>query len=384
MSKKIIILNHGLHICGVSQALIVLANELVRQGHDVTIKIEISDFTLAFLLDKRVKVSLFLDEQKLSNKRIKGFLRYYECWRKNLLKLPALKQYKKVVKEQYDVEIAFNRGASAKIIAASNNDKAIKLVWVHNDYMLCGNALAGFQTLDEAKEAYKKFQKIICVSKHAQSSFEELFSITNNVVVKHNPVDENQIRLLAKEEINLDLKFGIPIVVTVGRLSVQKGFDFLIKVHKKLIDENMKHYLIIVGDGPERSALEKQIDDFGLKGTVILTGAQTNPYKFIKAARFTVCSSLYEGFHIASKESIILGKPVISRCDVVEEIFGEYECGIIANSFEEFYHAMYKMLSDNTLYEYYVRQTILRSQQLKLSTTIKDVTSLFDEVPSQN
>ena len=59
---KILILNHGLHISGVSRALVNFANELCRHGHDVTIKIEINDFTLANELDPRIKTSLFLKE----------------------------------------------------------------------------------------------------------------------------------------------------------------------------------------------------------------------------------------------------------------------------------------------------------------------------------
>ena len=51
MGKKIIILNHGLHIAGVSRALVNLANALVARGHDVTIKLEINNFTLAKDLD---------------------------------------------------------------------------------------------------------------------------------------------------------------------------------------------------------------------------------------------------------------------------------------------------------------------------------------------
>ena len=62
--KKIIILNHGLHIAGVSRTLINFANALVKKGYDVTAKIEIDDFTLKNELDERVKTSLFF---KLEN-----------------------------------------------------------------------------------------------------------------------------------------------------------------------------------------------------------------------------------------------------------------------------------------------------------------------------
>jgi hypothetical protein len=97
MYKRIIILNHGLHISGVSRTLINFANALVVHGYDVTLKIEINDFTLKEELDPRVKCSLFLKEPSIFGIRIRGFLRFYEKFMKWLLKQPADKQYKMVV-----------------------------------------------------------------------------------------------------------------------------------------------------------------------------------------------------------------------------------------------------------------------------------------------
>ena len=124
MSKKIIILNHGLHIAGVSRALVNFANALVRRGHDVTIKLEGNNFTLEPELDSRVKRQLFLPEWRLFGIRIPGFLRFYQWFLKVFPRIPRRLLYKLIVGKGYDVEIGFNRGAAARVIAASSGKTA--------------------------------------------------------------------------------------------------------------------------------------------------------------------------------------------------------------------------------------------------------------------
>ena len=136
MGKKVIILNHGLHIAGVSRALVNLANALVERGHDVTIKIEINDFTLEPQLDSRVKRQLFLPEWRIFGRRIPGFLRFYELFLKYLYKIPTGLLHRLVVGKGYDAVIGFNRGAAARIAAAGKYTR--KLVWVRSPYKLKG------------------------------------------------------------------------------------------------------------------------------------------------------------------------------------------------------------------------------------------------------
>ena len=67
-----------------------------------------------------------------------------------------------------------------------------------------------------------------------------------------------------------------------------------------------------MGEGPERNNLKKIISEKELSQFVILAGADTNPYKYMKAADMYVQTSLYEGFSITVREALALGKPVIT------------------------------------------------------------------------
>lgn len=313
---KILILNHGLHISGVSRALVNLANALCQNGHDVTVKIEINDFTLASELDPRVKCSLFLKEIRPFGKRIRGFLRYYPVWRRRLFALSAEKQYKKVVREKYDVEIAFNRGAGAKIISGSDS-KAKKLVWVHSDYLLCGNGFAGFESGNEAIQAYKKFDKIVCVSEQSRKAFEELFGINGKTCVAYNLYDTDKIRASSAEKAFDKKRFT---VCAVGRLHSAKNYPMLLRVCKILKDRGVDLDCYIVGGGPEEQELLKMKESLGLDN-VYFTLAQSNPYKYIAQSDLYVCTSVYEGLSSTTIESLILGKGcLVTDCTGMSEI----------------------------------------------------------------
>ena len=66
-----------------------------------------------------------------------------------------------------------------------------------------------------------------------------------------------------------------------------------------------------VGEGPERKALQDQIDKLGLHEIFVLVGAQTNPYNWMKMADIYVQPSRFEGFGITVAEAKVLGKPIV-------------------------------------------------------------------------
>ena len=318
--KKIIILNYGLHISGVSRTLVNFANALVNHGYDVTVKIEIPDFTLQSELDSRVKCSLFLKEPHPFGMRIRGFLRFYSRYLKWLLKQPAEKQYRFVVRDEYDIEIAFNRGAAANIISASKNLKSKKLVWVHNDYMKNSNPLAGFRDLKDAQRGYAKFDSIVCVSEQAERSFAQKFGSGYPLTTRYNIMDFERICSDAlKEKISTE-KFTI---VAVGRLSEQKNYKLMLDVIAELNHRNIMVGCWIVGGGELEQELKKYKEDRSLHN-VKFWGAQTTPYPYMKCADLYLSTSIYEGLSTTTIEALILGKPcIVTDCTGMKNILGQ-------------------------------------------------------------
>ena len=105
-------------------------------------------------------------------------------------------------------------------------------------------------------------------------------------------------------------------VVAMGRLSREKGFDLLLDAFARVAVQHPQWRLEIAGDGPERVALQQQIDQRGLGQRVRLVGWIQDPARFVARGAMFVMSSRYEGFPVSLLEAMAGGVPVISfDCD---------------------------------------------------------------------
>jgi glycosyltransferase involved in cell wall biosynthesis len=102
-----------------------------------------------------------------------------------------------------------------------------------------------------------------------------------------------------------------PVVLGVGRLTPQKNFRLLIDAFA-LVKREQDARLVILGEGPERAALEAQIQSRGLEGTVSLPGFVENPYACMARAAVFALSSDFEGLPTALIESLALATPVVA------------------------------------------------------------------------
>jgi glycosyltransferase involved in cell wall biosynthesis len=104
---------------------------------------------------------------------------------------------------------------------------------------------------------------------------------------------------------------SLPIVVSVGRLTKQKNYHCLIRAIS-ILNNEISCNLIILGEGEERSSLEKLIDDLHLTDKVALPGFVDNPYSYMKHASVFALSSNFEGLPTVLIEALALGVPIVS------------------------------------------------------------------------
>ena len=357
--KKLLIVAPSLAIGGMEKVLINLVNSLSEEKYDITIKTIYDNFEMAGNLNSNIKYSSFYRSSK-----IKKFdyikVRAYTFM---LKKFSAKILYKLLVKGKYDTEIAFFRGASIKIISGSNNNNSNKIAWVHNDFTKCTGIFDWFNNEEKTKDAYKKFNKIVCVSQYAKEKFIERMGIKENVIVRYNINLTDDIKNKAEEKIEEKFNENTFKVCSVGRLVEAKGYDRLLKIHKRLMDEGLKHDLIIVGDGPDKENLMNYINDNNLNKSVYLLGSKSNPYKYIKNSDLFVCSSRWEGFSTVISEAVILEKPVITtRVSGTEELFLNNKYGLITeNNEESLYEGLKNIITNKELYVYYKNKVKERS-----------------------
>ena len=246
------------------------------------------------------------------------------------------KIYKKEIKGKYDTEIAFLEGPITRIFSVKNNDVK-KIAWIHNDIsQVFGNNIKAKVKKMIDKKIYSKYQELIFVSKDNLDKFNKMYpSINVEKKVIHNYIDKEEVLRKAKEKQEVDFDRNEFNLVTVTRLVEQKGIDRLIDIHKKLVENGIKHNIYVIGDGPEKEKLKNMIKEKQIESTFFLLGKQTNPYPYIKNADYFCLLSRFEGYGMVIEEAKILNKNIVITNTAAREAVEGYEKAIILNNNEE-------------------------------------------------
>lgn len=372
--KKILFLINRLSGGGAEKVLIDTVNNLDSEKYDITVQTVLSGGCYVNSLAPYVKYKSMIRAKKPF---------FAKLMYKILIKcLPAKWTYNLKVKDNYDVEIAFLEGVPTKIISNSSNKKSKKISWLHTDlisYPVSAKTIGGEK---KEKESYEKVDHIVCVSNSVKERLISKYALNAaKIKVLYNVLDDKNILEKSKEEVEVRLQQK-PLLISVGRLCYEKGFDILLKVHKRLLDDGYNHSLVIVGEGNSRAELEKIINDNNLHGSATLVGFQSNPYKYISKADLFVCSSRAEGYSMVISEAAIIGVPVLS-VDVsgAREPFDNPRCSIIvANDEEHLYEGLKSVLSSSVKLEELKRDVKERSTTLTTKSLIDKVESFFDSL----
>ncbi|WP_391557562.1 glycosyltransferase [Robertmurraya sp.] len=292
--------------------------------------------------------------------------------------LPTKWVYKYFIKTKFDVEVGFVEGFATKFISSSSNKDSKKIAWVHVDPIERQYADSYWTNLTNQINSYKKYNKVVCVSKSVKESFERKFFTDPKIKVIYNPVDNENI--LEKSKVNSRLiRPNQMLLGTIGRLTDQKGYDRLIRVIKRLKNEEIEVVLWILGEGIMEKQLKEYINNNNLSNNVKLLGFQENPYSIIKQCDLFVCSSRAEGFSLAIAESITLGLPILSTdCSGPNELLGYGKYGFLVKNDEDSLYAGIKiLLNDKKLLQYYKNRSNERKRHFSIDRTIKEIEEIL-------
>lgn len=222
----------------------------------------------------------------------------------------------------------------------------------------------------------RRFDRIVCVSNAACQSFKELTGLDETVEMHYNPLNTETVLRLAEEPV--DIPEDVPVICAVGRLSAEKGFERLVYVHKRLLEQGIMHKLLLVGDGVDRGFVERMIEMTQTQDTVILAGYQSNPYPYMKRSKFIVNSSFTEGLPVIAMEALCLGVPIVATVPSVGEAFGNEMCGLITeNSAPGLEEGIRRMLTDEELYARAKAGAEARSAYFDGKRMVKEIEEMF-------
>jgi glycosyltransferase involved in cell wall biosynthesis len=265
-------------------------------------------------------------------------------------------------------------------ILSSPQKDSKKIIWVQNDIFNLK------EYTPEVIRQFFKFDRILVISNKLQEGMHNLAkneAEKASVIKIFNPIDKNDTLRKADIEVN-DYPFNsdLPTFVTVGTVYPQKGYDRLLNVHKKLIDEGLKHQLLIIGDGYDFDKTQDQLNALGLQDTAKMLGFSSNPYPYMKKADFYIMSSRHEGFPTIIAEALILNKP-ISATDIsgIRDLLQDGKLGnITPNSEEGIYEGMKKFLTDKNITEEYKKQISATELPFVLEKSVEHLQKIIDEV----
>ena len=309
---------------GAEKVLVSFANDLVSRGHEVEILESYDKGYLKSQFDPRVtfhcicskeytekyyaSLSDIREEKNLARKagkcvklafsKIVGYRRFAE-------KLTA----KYYADKQYDVAINYLEIESPEFLLNSIHAKKY-LQWYHTDVA----NLEDPETTDAMIPAYEKMDAIICVAESAKKSFVERYpQLTDKTHVIYNFFDVDDIRKKAEEPfVYHAAKKGVPILLSVGRMTPQKKYLRFLDVLARLRDEGFEFQWYVLGDGGEREQIEAKIKELRLDDYVFLEGLTDNPYKYMKHCDLFVLPSGWEGFPTVTVEAKILNCAVLA------------------------------------------------------------------------
>lgn len=154
--------------------------------------------------------------------------------------------------------------------------------------------------------------RLICVSPGLVPSVEALGIPRAKISVAQNGVDVEAINAaLASSQPALPDGDG-PVVLGLGRLEHQKGFDLLVRAHARVVAAGVPHRLLILGEGAEREALERLAADLGVSSSVHLPGFTDAPFGSLAAADLYCLPSRWEGSPLTLAEAMVVGTPIIA------------------------------------------------------------------------
>jgi len=200
---------------------------------------------------------------------------------------------------------------------------------------------------------YPRLDRIVFPSRGAADSMIQYLHLPlEKIRIIPNPINIDLVNNLANAPISHEYycSYSKPIILSCGRLEIQKGFDLLIQASWRLIAHGYDHILIILGEGSQRQRLLDMASELNIRENVILPGFLPNPFPLLKAAKLFVSPSRIEGFGQAILEALALGIPVVATdCNTgPSEIIdgGKYGMLVETENIDALVNAMESMFSD--------------------------------------
>ncbi len=175
------------------------------------------------------------------------------------------------------------------------------------------------------------------------------------------------------------------VVLTVGRLELQKGYDILLPLWKNIIENLRDWKLVIIGDGSQKAILQNMINRSGITDSVEVLSPTPNVYEYYQTASLYAMTSRFEGLPMVLIEAKMNGLPIISfdcpngPSEIIRNGTDGYVIPMGNNKL--FAECMFKVMKDIELREKFSEQCLKDAQnRFSVYRIINQWDSLFKEL----
>lgn len=211
-------------------------------------------------------------------------------------------------KEEYDIAVAYAGPMDFISYFIAKKVKAKKKIqWIHFDV-----TKIGFDNRF-AERVYGDFDNVYAVSEEGSRKLIRMLpGMKEKISVFKNIITPKLLLSQAETGKGFEDTFDGIRILTVGRLSKEKGQDLIIPVLAKLKEDGHHVRWYCIGEGKARKEYERLIKDHEVEKEFILLGATPNPYPFMKQCDIYVQPSRHEGYCITLAEAKCFNKPIVT------------------------------------------------------------------------
>jgi len=379
--KRVLFMISSMNIGGVEKSLLSLLSVIPKDKYDVTVLMLEKKGGFLKQLPSWIKIEeavWFKDiKPKIMQSPKKTIKEYYENKRYikalNFLFSYVVSEklkdryvfYKEIFKDiphsknKYDIAIAYQGPTDIIDYYVVNRVTSKKKIsWVHFDVFKHQINTKLYERL------YGELDNICVVYKEAQKHLIEKFPIVKSkTYVFLNIVIPDLINEMAKEKVEFDNGYKGMKIVTVGRLSKEKGQDLAIKVLSMLRKDGYEVRWYCIGEGENREYYETLIRKYNLKKDFVLLGSTQNPYPYVYKSDIYVQTSRHEGYCLTLAEAKCLKKPIITTnfTGAYEQIKDGYNGFVVEWNEEDLYNQI-KYLLDQKIIRKKIATNLLREE----------------------
>ncbi|MCI9440784.1 MAG: glycosyltransferase [Ruminococcus sp.] len=206
----------------------------------------------------------------------------------------------------FDLAVAWIEGGAAYYVADHVKARK-KIAFIHTDYESAGYTRA----MDQG--CFINYGNIFAVSAETKDHFLKVYpEYAAKLAVQHNMLDQEFIRRRAREPGGFADGYQGFRILSVGRLTWQKGYDIAIEAMEILKKRELDIRWYVLGEGDQKKTLKEKIQEMELEEDFLLLGQIDNPYPYYVQSDLYVHPARYEGKSIAIQEAQTLGCAVIA------------------------------------------------------------------------